>query len=323
MVAAALGPGLEPRRVEPGIGLGHRKAGLLSPGDQGRQKPPLLLVIAEDDNRVQPEDVHVDRRGTAEPGARLGNRLHQYRRLGDAEPTAAILRRHRDAEPPGLRHRPMEFVRKPALGVLREPIIVAEPLAQPRHRRPDLPLLLGQGKGHLTLLRGRRSVRRIDPDGRILIFSTEKNGGAHPCHSTSCPASARTTARAPARWRSSASTATASADPRRREPDLHAWRRLRQGRALCRAPPPPRPPVAAVAPHRRQGRRRSRLPAISWDDALDEVAERLTRAAQRHGSEAVWPYYYAGTMGLVQRDGINRLRHAMRYSREDLTICTC
>jgi anaerobic selenocysteine-containing dehydrogenase len=61
---------------------------------------------------------------------------------------------------------------------------------------------------------------------------------------------------------------------------------------------------------------------ISWDDALDEVAERLTRAAQRHGSEAVWPYFYAGTMGLVQRDGINRLRHAMRYSREHLSICS-
>ena len=39
------------------------------------------------------------------------------------------------------------------------------------------------------------------------------------------------------------------------------------------------------------------------------------------GREAVWPYYYAGTMGLVQRDGINRLRHAMRYSREHSTIC--
>ena len=61
---------------------------------------------------------------------------------------------------------------------------------------------------------------------------------------------------------------------------------------------------------------------ISWDDALDEVAEKLTRAAQRHGSETVWPYYYAGTMGLVQRDGINRLRHAMRYSREHLSICS-
>ena len=60
---------------------------------------------------------------------------------------------------------------------------------------------------------------------------------------------------------------------------------------------------------------------ISWDAALDEVAERLILAAQRHGSETVWPYYYAGTMGRVQRDGINRLRHAMRYSREQTTIC--
>src|SRR5438067_8410031 len=61
---------------------------------------------------------------------------------------------------------------------------------------------------------------------------------------------------------------------------------------------------------------------ISWEDALDEVAEKLTRAAQRYGSETVWPYYYAGTMGLVQRDGINRLRHALRYSREHLSICS-
>jgi anaerobic selenocysteine-containing dehydrogenase len=61
---------------------------------------------------------------------------------------------------------------------------------------------------------------------------------------------------------------------------------------------------------------------ISWDEALDRVAEALTRAALRHGAETVWPYYYAGTMGLVQRDGINRLRHAMGYSGEDLSICT-
>ena len=61
---------------------------------------------------------------------------------------------------------------------------------------------------------------------------------------------------------------------------------------------------------------------IGWDDALDLVAEAFTRAAARHGSEAVWPYYYAGTMGLVQRDGINRLRHAGRYSGQFDTICT-
>ena len=67
---------------------------------------------------------------------------------------------------------------------------------------------------------------------------------------------------------------------------------------------------------------RTAFAPISWDDALDEVAEQLTPGRPaHHGSEAVWPYYYSGTMGMVQRDGINRLRHAMRYSREDLTIC--
>ncbi|HEY3909882.1 MAG TPA: molybdopterin-dependent oxidoreductase [Stellaceae bacterium] len=66
---------------------------------------------------------------------------------------------------------------------------------------------------------------------------------------------------------------------------------------------------------------RAAFAPISWEAALDEVAEGLTRTAQRYGSETVWPYYYAGTMGVVQRDGINRLRHAMRYSREDLSIC--
>lgn len=61
---------------------------------------------------------------------------------------------------------------------------------------------------------------------------------------------------------------------------------------------------------------------ISWEDALDEVAEALLKAEQRLGSETVWPYFYAGTMGLVMRDGINRLRHAKNYSGQYNTICT-
>ncbi|MBX6328994.1 MAG: molybdopterin oxidoreductase family protein [Pseudolabrys sp.] len=60
---------------------------------------------------------------------------------------------------------------------------------------------------------------------------------------------------------------------------------------------------------------------IGWEDALDLVAEQFVRAEQRHGPEAVWPYYYAGTMGLVMRDGINRLRHVKRYSGFHSTIC--
>jgi anaerobic selenocysteine-containing dehydrogenase len=61
---------------------------------------------------------------------------------------------------------------------------------------------------------------------------------------------------------------------------------------------------------------------IAWDEALDIVAEAFLAAETRHGAETVWPYHYAGTMGLVQRDGIRRLRHAKRYSRQFDTICT-
>jgi anaerobic selenocysteine-containing dehydrogenase len=75
-------------------------------------------------------------------------------------------------------------------------------------------------------------------------------------------------------------------------------------------------------PLRRKGAKASgEFEPIGWDAALDEVAEAFTRAAQRHGLEAVWPLYYAGTMGLVQRDGIERLRHVMRWSRQHSTIC--
>jgi anaerobic selenocysteine-containing dehydrogenase len=60
---------------------------------------------------------------------------------------------------------------------------------------------------------------------------------------------------------------------------------------------------------------------ISWDEALERTAKAFLDAEARHGSEAVWPYYYAGTMGLVQRDGIHRLRNAKRYSGQHSTIC--
>ncbi|MFH5924328.1 molybdopterin-containing oxidoreductase family protein [Roseomonas xinghualingensis] len=61
---------------------------------------------------------------------------------------------------------------------------------------------------------------------------------------------------------------------------------------------------------------------VSWDEALDRIVDSFTQVAARYGSEAVWPYSSAGTMGLVNRDGIFRLRHAMRWSGRKGTICS-
>ncbi len=81
-------------------------------------------------------------------------------------------------------------------------------------------------------------------------------------------------------------------------------------------------PDRLMRPLRRKGAKGSgEFETISWDDALDIVAENFLQAEQRFGPEAVWPYYYAGTMGLVMRDGINRLRHAKKYSGFHSTIC--
>ena len=81
-------------------------------------------------------------------------------------------------------------------------------------------------------------------------------------------------------------------------------------------------PDRLLQPLRRTGAKGSgQFSPLSWDDALDLVAEQFVRAEQAHGSEAVWPYLYAGTMGYVMRDGIHRLRHAKKYSGFFSTIC--
>ena len=82
-------------------------------------------------------------------------------------------------------------------------------------------------------------------------------------------------------------------------------------------------PDRLLHPLRRVGEKGSTdFERITWEQALDEVAEALLQAEQQCGSEAVWPYYYAGTMGHVMRDGIHRLRHTKRYSGMYDTICT-
>ncbi|WP_319773936.1 molybdopterin oxidoreductase family protein [Breoghania sp.] len=82
-------------------------------------------------------------------------------------------------------------------------------------------------------------------------------------------------------------------------------------------------PDRLLKPMRRIGTKGDgRFEPISWNAALDEVAEAFLKAEQKLGAQSVWPYHYAGTMGQVQRDSIHRLRHVKGYSRQFDTICT-
>ncbi len=60
---------------------------------------------------------------------------------------------------------------------------------------------------------------------------------------------------------------------------------------------------------------------VSWDEALDDIAAKLTSIAKDH-PEAVLPYSYAGTMGQVQGEAMaGRFFHRLGASLLDRTIC--
>lgn len=82
-------------------------------------------------------------------------------------------------------------------------------------------------------------------------------------------------------------------------------------------------PDRLMLPLRRKGAKgEGNWQEISWETALDEIADAFVKAEQAFGPETVWPYFYAGTMGQVQRDSIDRLRHAKGYSGFFSSICT-
>ena len=62
--------------------------------------------------------------------------------------------------------------------------------------------------------------------------------------------------------------------------------------------------------------------AVSWDEALTDIAARLQTITAMN-PEAVLPYSYAGTMGLVQGESMDRrFFHKMGASLLDRTICS-
>jgi len=63
---------------------------------------------------------------------------------------------------------------------------------------------------------------------------------------------------------------------------------------------------------------------VSWEEAIDEIAERLGEIARSSdGPQAILPYSYAGTMGLVQGASMDRrFFHLLGASKLDRTICS-
>ncbi len=83
-------------------------------------------------------------------------------------------------------------------------------------------------------------------------------------------------------------------------------------------------PDRLLHPLRRTGAKgEGRFSRIAWDEALDEIAHRLKETAASFGSESILPYSYAGTMGLLNRSGMDRrFFHRLGASRLDRTICS-
>lgn len=82
-------------------------------------------------------------------------------------------------------------------------------------------------------------------------------------------------------------------------------------------------PERLLYPMRRAGRKgEGRFERVSWDQALEEIASRLKQIAATYGPEAILPYSYAGTMGLLNGSGMDRrFFHRLGASRLDRTIC--
>ena len=82
-------------------------------------------------------------------------------------------------------------------------------------------------------------------------------------------------------------------------------------------------PDRVLHPLRRVGPKGSgEFEQVSWDDALAEIAERLTTIIAEHGGEAIMPFSDAGNQSLLAREGISeRFFHHLGATRLLRNIC--
>lgn len=85
-------------------------------------------------------------------------------------------------------------------------------------------------------------------------------------------------------------------------------------------------PDRILHPMRRVGAKgEGRLERITWDEALDEIADRLRGVIAEHGGEAVWPYWGTGTLGYLQGCegfGGRRFFNVLGASAHAVDICS-
>ncbi|MSV30164.1 MAG: molybdopterin oxidoreductase [Bryobacterales bacterium] len=83
-------------------------------------------------------------------------------------------------------------------------------------------------------------------------------------------------------------------------------------------------PHRLLYPQRRVGAKgEGRFERITWDEALGEITSKLGAISGEFGPEAILPYSYAGTMGLLNGSGMDRrFFHRLGASRLERTICS-
>ncbi|MBV9479462.1 MAG: molybdopterin oxidoreductase family protein [Acidobacteria bacterium] len=93
---------------------------------------------------------------------------------------------------------------------------------------------------------------------------------------------------------------------------LHPLRRLGpKGPLACRNSPPEEP-----APSHR-------WKPITWDEALEEISSRFRQIVQQFGSEAILPYSYGGTLGVLNGAAMDRrFFYRLGASQLERTICS-
>jgi anaerobic selenocysteine-containing dehydrogenase len=82
-------------------------------------------------------------------------------------------------------------------------------------------------------------------------------------------------------------------------------------------------PLRLTTPLLRSGAKGSgEFTPISWEQAIATIAERWRAIIARFGAQAILPYSYAGTMGVIQRNAGHPFFHRLGASRLDRTICS-